>query len=157
MKRAICGSGIIPMFVAVMLGLGGCGERDPNMILSPAEVAEFRILSTDTRLPPFASNVRTQSLCGIDCQEWVTFDAPLDSAKRFAEDLVGKKLTQGSPPHFPRFMRNKEGWPSLDWWPKTWPETMIGNETMPDGPPYARVAIIPDGPTGHVFIEAFTT
>lgn len=146
------------------LVLGGCDPigdvchscigNDPNAVLNPAQQAKVGLIGTPRRLPPSAQDVRYHEECGIDCVQWLRFEAPLDDARAFANRLLVRPIAVGAPVPLPGGAADR-----LDWWPSSLPAQAESgaNETLTPGYPLLFVAVLPQGDRARVWLRAFNT
>jgi hypothetical protein len=163
------------MALTLALLLSSCGEfldvchsclgGDPTKPVAAGDVAKIGLVYSGRKLPASASNIYYHELCGIDCQQWIRFDAPEADARDFAENLLVRPLSKGWAKDMLR-----TGWGPNDikgdsakfmpWWPNQFSSGIeTGENTLNDadkGQPM-RIVITGDGKIARVWLAAYTT
>jgi hypothetical protein len=161
-------------FLAAALLLTGCNDEpfldfcqsclkgDPAQLVPKAEVAKIGLVYSGTKLPRSAMNVYYHEQCGIDCQQWIRFDAPPADARAFANGQLLTPLAKtASSPKAPQFLAPSKPMP---WWPKSFPATAetstndINQANYSDGAKGKPMTIILQSgtPYARVWVYAFS-
>lgn len=120
------------------------------MILRKDQLAQFRLLAPDRKLPESATDVRVYYRKFQDSALLVRFDAPTADARSFSESLIGRSLVPGEDP---RLHKRKD----LDWWLEGYPAGAEGGEyRIADGRPSVQIVLVPRGSTARVWLHTFT-
>jgi hypothetical protein len=159
--------------LAVALLLAGCSDPldfcqsclkgDPALAVPKGDIAKIGLVYSGQKLPPSATNVYYHEECGIDCQQWIRFDAPVTDARAFANSLLLAPLAKPAPqpPQSSQFLLPTK---PLQWWPKAFPDGVetgtndINDANYKDGAKGKPMTIIlqPGSPNARVWIYAFS-
>jgi hypothetical protein len=142
-----------------------CLKGDPAKPVAASETPKIGLVYSGKRLPASATNIYYHELCGIDCQQWIRFDAPVGDARAFARGLLVRPLSMtppsaqsGAQPTLPGAEAAK-----MPWWPKQFSkETERGENTINDGGDKAGkgqpllIILQPDGKKATVWLAAYS-
>lgn len=138
-----------------------CLKGDPALAIPTSDVAKITMVYSGRKLPPSATNVYYHEICGIDCQQWFRFDAPVAEARAFADSLRLAPLTNAKTPQDNQFLSPPK---SLPWWPARFPGGIeigtndINDANYADGAKGKPMTIIiqPGSRHARVWIYAFS-
>jgi hypothetical protein len=139
-----------------------CLKGDSARVVPAGDVAKIGLVYSGQKLPPSATNVYYHEECGIDCQQWVRFDAPIADARDFADSLLLAPLkAMPQTPQSSQFLTPSKPMP---WWPKAFAagvETStndINDANYKDGQKGKPMTVIlqPGSPNARVWIYAFS-
>lgn len=158
-------------YILAMLLLAGCSDDfvsvchsclkgDPAAPVSKSEIAKIGLVYSGRTLPPSATNIYYAEECGIDCQQWIRFDAPNADARAFANSLLLTPLAPGDA---------QAGVPPLPskpfgWWPEVFPTSHLTGTNDVSTAKYGKnekgqpltVILQPGTPNARVWIYAFS-
>jgi hypothetical protein len=160
----------LPLFVAgcddVLEVCHSCLTGDPAQLVAADQLSKISLVYSGKRLPASAINIYYHERCGIDCQQWVRFDAPIADARAFAQSLLVRPLlttpASGQSGEQPTLAGGEMA--RMPWWPMQFPsETERGENTINDGGHKTgkgqplSIILQPDGPNATVWIAAYST
>ncbi len=119
-----------------------CGDRP----IAPEQAATIRILDGDERLPASASNIWVREDGVRDSTQHIRFDGPADDTRRFAENLLNKKLHQGEDADVLDCCKQ------LDWWIKSAPPETYTADSVIGGRAFT-VAMIVNGNRARLWLQ----
>jgi hypothetical protein len=141
-----------------------CLTSDPAKPVVAAEIAKIGLVYSGKRLPASASNIYYHELCGIDCQQWIRFDAPLSDALAFADGLLVRPLTRQTTPGIAEAASLGPESAKMPWWPTSFPAGVeFGENTINDGGNKngkgqpLTIFVQRHGATATLWLAAFTT
>jgi len=164
------------LIVLMLLILCGCSEgplafcdlcqnSDPALPVPRENIQRIELIASHVRLPSSATNVHFAMRCGIDCTQFVRFDAPIADARAFAASLLFEHpLARGQDPWV------RSSWTQmhrtvppdileLNWWPSRFPEEIEGGDNGLSSSRGGLVSLVllPRGGRATVWLSPFNT
>jgi hypothetical protein len=137
-----------------------CLKGDPAAPVAKAELAKIGLVYSGRRLPPSATNIYYAEECGIDCQQWIRFDAPMADARAFATSLLLTPPAKTDAKEPPFLSPSKP----LAWWPTNLPADAMVSTNHISTAKYGKyekgqpltIILQPGAPSARVWIYAYT-
>jgi hypothetical protein len=143
-----------------------CQNSDPALPVPHENIQRIELISSDVRLPSSATNVHFAMRCGIDCTQFIRFDAPIADARAFAASLLFEHpLAAGQNPwvrsswtHMHRQVPPDDIL-GLHWWPVGFPSEVEGGDNGLYAPRGGLVSLVllPRGVQATVWLSPFNT
>lgn len=116
------------------------------MQIPPDQIAAVRLLESDIRLPPSASEVWVYESRFQDADQLLRFDSSLDDARSFSRAVLERPAMPGEDPHFTYLGQGR------DWWIREYPAGAEGGVVNRPGA-HRKLVLVPMGGRARIWLS----